>query len=131
MYGFLQYTKLWYEHFSTEVVDIGQRRSTVANCMFILGGQSPCYVIVCVDDLIIIGTYRVVDETKNDLAQMSTVTDLGYFPYFLGIKIVHIEPGMLLSQGGYVRKVVQCPLSAHSQTQPVPAAARAPFVRGA
>lgn len=103
--------KLWYENFATAVSRIDLIRSTVTDCIFTRDGDAPCFVIVYVDDLMIIE--RVVAQVKENFGQLFTVTDLGQCSYFLGIKIDRTETGMFLSQGEYALELVQGSQFAH------------------
>lgn len=107
LYGLRQAPKHFYEHFSSEVAAIKLTRSNVTDCMFTRGGESLCYVIVYVDDLMIIRSERVFAQVKKDLARLFTVTDLVKCSYFLGIKIYRTDSGMHIAQEVYGRQVVQ------------------------
>lgn len=60
-----------------------------------------------VDDLLIIGKEKTVSDFKVSLEKISTVTDLGEFKYFFGIKIVRSPSGLFLSQKDYTERVIE------------------------
>lgn len=107
LYGIRQAPKLWYEHFSKGIRRIGFVRSKYSDCLFRLSGPSPVYVIVYVDDLLIIGPSRDVVTVKSRLSGLFTVTDLGPCSYFLGIDIRRGPSGLFLSQSAYSERLVK------------------------
>lgn len=55
--------------------------------LFIRHETNPVYVIMFVDELLVVGSRLVVDRIKTFLPRLFTVMDLGQCSYFLEIKI--------------------------------------------
>ena len=107
LYGLRQAPKLWYQFFAREICKLGFRRSSVSDCLFIRSDPTPVFVIVYVDDLLIIGSDSEVTKVKSELKEIFTVTDLGLCSYFFGISIIRKPDGIFLSQKAYTEKLIE------------------------
>ena len=65
------------------------------------------FVIVYVDDLLIIGSESEVTKVKSELKEIFTVTELGLCSYFLEISIIRKPGGIFLSQKAYTKKLIE------------------------
>lgn len=60
-----------------------------------------------VDDILVTGnSVSAIDYVLLQLKQMFVLEDLGVLRYFLGIKVIYISQGMLLSQAKYVQNLL-------------------------
>ena len=62
----------------------------------------PISIFLYVDDVVIAGAdLGEIRRVKSQLAASFYMKDLGYFHYFLGIKVIRTPEGILISQGHY------------------------------
>ena len=109
LYGLRQAPRLWYERFAEAVLGLRFKKAEASFCLFVK--ESPngnIYIIVYVDDVLIIGKPNGIRETKEAFKKLFTVTDLGLCRYFLGMKFEYGHDGLLLSQAGYAERIIEC-----------------------
>nr|XP_016439694.1 PREDICTED: uncharacterized mitochondrial protein AtMg00810-like [Nicotiana tabacum] len=64
-------------------------------------------ILVYVDDLLIIGSNpQLVNDTKKTLQSQIKVKNLGELRYFLGIKVLRSQKGILLNQRNYALELI-------------------------
>lgn len=51
---------------------------------------------------------EVILEFKKGMARNFEMSDLGKLTYYLGIEVIQIEDGILLSQERYAKKILEC-----------------------
>ena len=108
LYGLRQAPKLWYELLAKRLKGIGFRRSIVNDAVFISTRRGPpVYLLVYVDDILVVGDGAAIQDVKERLSSLFTVTDLGACTHFLGIKIERSAKGMFLSQKPFAEKIVE------------------------
>lgn len=108
LYGLRQAPRLWYQCFAEAVLGLGFKRAESSFCLFVKETPTGAiYVIVYVDDILIIGKPDGIRETKDEFKKLFTVTDLGVCHYFLGMKLDYSTDGLLLSQSGYTERVIE------------------------
>ena len=108
LYGLLQAPRLWYDCFANAVLSLGFKRTDSSFCLFVKKvPNGKVYVVVYVDDVLIIGPPQAVRETKESFKKLFTVTDLGKCKYFLGMKLDYRSDGLLLSQEGFAYRLLE------------------------
>jgi hypothetical protein len=68
--------------------------------------SSAVYLLIHVDDAVIVGQSEAVAEVKQQLGGIFDIKDLGEASYFLSIEIILSKEGINLSQGRCVQKVL-------------------------
>ena len=107
LYGLRQAPKLWYQLLAQTLLKINFRRSRSTDCLFIgPDPERPVYLLVYVDDIMVVGDARNVQTVKALLASMFTTTDLGLCTHFLGIKLERRPFGLFLTQRPYIEKII-------------------------
>lgn len=87
-----------------------------SNCLLITKLSSgPVYVDAYVDDLLIFGNKKNVEQVKKKLATLFTITDLGKWKYFLGIENDCSPRSLFLSQEAYIERFIQVARMANSK----------------
>eukprot|EP00253_Pinus_taeda_P030402 PITA_30402 len=62
-------------------------------------GKSLIILVIYVDDLILTGSDpSLIDHVKSSLKKQFEMTDLGHFPYFLGLQVLQSKEGISLSK---------------------------------
>ena len=107
LYGLRQAPKLWYAHLARALRKIGLTESPCTNCLFKSTGAEPVYVLVYVDDLLIVGTPRGVARVNSELAMQFTTTNLGPCTHFLGIAVDRSDKGIFLSQKPFTDNLIE------------------------
>lgn len=123
LYGLRQAPKLWYKLLADTLKRIGFRISVATECLFIGGSPSKSvYLLVYVDDLMIVGGAAEVWDVKRKLSTVFSTTDLGECNHFLGIKIYRQSSGLFLTQRPYAQKIIELVgmKSAKSTEAPLP-----------
>lgn len=99
-----QAPRAWFARLSTKLYDLGFTSSKADSSLFILRTTSlTMFILVYVDDIII--TASVPAAISNLLQQLQisfAVKDLGKLNYFLGVEVVPLKSGLLLSQRRYI-----------------------------
>lgn len=67
-YGLRQAPKLWYEVLEQALRKFGMHKSQHSDCLFVKPRQSLVYILVCVDDLLVIGPQNAVAKAKEQLS---------------------------------------------------------------
>lgn len=120
LYGLRQAPKLWYELLATRLKKLGFRRSNTNDSLFIKADKGPqVYLLVYVDDILVVGDGETVQDVKQRLSGIFSVTDLGACTYFIGMKVDRTEQGIFLSQRPFAEKIVE--LSGMSKAKPTDA----------
>jgi hypothetical protein len=63
-------------------------------------------IVLCVDDLILIGDEQLIHSCKEDLAKEFEMKDMGLLHYFLGLEIWQRDGELFVSQGKYAREIL-------------------------
>jgi hypothetical protein len=87
LYGLKQASRQWYLCFAREMTKMGFDTAAAEPALFIKGGPKPVYIVIWVDDYILIGPPKEVQETKTAISRVFTVRDLGPADFFLGMEI--------------------------------------------
>nr|GEW31483.1 hypothetical protein [Tanacetum cinerariifolium] len=111
LYGNLkeQASRAWFERLSKALFDLGFKGSKTDPSLFIYSrGHTLLYIMVYVDDIIVIGTNKgTIDNINCQLGSAFALKDLGPLNYFLGIEIVPYVSNILLSQKKYILELLQ------------------------
>lgn len=58
-----------------------------SNLYYLMVGGEPLILVLYVDDLFMIGSLRLIEDCKRDLAAEFEMKDLGLMHYFLGLEV--------------------------------------------
>lgn len=108
LYGLKQAPICWYEKFHNSIISNGFVVNSSDSCLYSKTCDSGC-VMIClyVDDMLIFGTnLDVVQETKAYLSSVFEMKDLGEADVILGVKLQRTKSGFMMSQGHYVKKIL-------------------------
>ena len=103
LYGLKQAPPAWFQRLSTFLLSYGFSCSRADTSLFIYTGKSSImYLLVYVDDLILIGNdVAAINAFISRLNHEFAIKDLGNLNYFLGLEVVHMEQGLFLTQSKY------------------------------
>lgn len=104
LYGLKQAAREWFETLRADMIKHGFTPSQHEPCLFFRGADAhKVYVMVHVDDTIIVGSPAAVEAAKQSMKQMYEVKDLGTARHFLGMNIArNADGGYSLTQPKYV-----------------------------
>lgn len=111
IYGLKQASRMWNTSFNDFMIGVGFKRCASDQCLYINDGGGPmCYVLLYVDDLLIIcKEAQRIGEIKELLSKQFQMTDIGRVGTFLGMHIEHdVSHGTIgMSQRHYLRNVLR------------------------
>jgi histone deacetylase 1/2 len=104
LYGLKQAARAWHEKLRDEMINHGFTPSKHEPCLFTRGaGADKVYVMVHVDDALVVGNKCSVKQAKQSIATMFDIKDLGKASYFLGMLVQqNADGGYSLMQPKYV-----------------------------
>ncbi|GJX21866.1 retrovirus-related pol polyprotein from transposon TNT 1-94 [Tanacetum coccineum] len=108
LYGLNQAPKQWHQKFNHTMLDSGFKINKCDKCVYVKDTSSG-YVILrlYVDDMLIIGSNdKMIKSTKDMLKSKFDMKDMGLADVILGIKIIRIHNGLMLSQAHYADKIL-------------------------
>jgi hypothetical protein len=108
LYGLKQTPRAWFACLSGRLVDLGFIGSKTDSSLFIYYTTTvTMYLLIYVDDIIIVSSVpTTIDELLQLLSIDFDVKDLGKLHYFLGIEVIPVKDGLLLSQQRYIRDLL-------------------------
>jgi hypothetical protein len=99
-----QAAKAWNDKLTTELSILGFDQSKADPCLFIRGFfRDRVYLLVHVDDAIIVCPPFEVSTAKSDIASMFKITDLAPISQFLSIEVIRSNEEIRLTQKEYIR----------------------------
>lgn len=103
IYGLKQSPRAWFSRLSDKLHQLGFRSSKADASLFLFHhGQHTIYMLVYVDDIVIVGSSQaIVDQLVRNLFDSFPVKDLGKLTYFLGIEVTYNSGGITLLQHKY------------------------------
>ena len=89
LYGLKQASRAWHRTLKTEIESMGFNESTADPGLFIKPSSPPAYLLIYVDDILVItnNTY-MLNSIKNQISTAFETRDLGPATFFLGIDII-------------------------------------------
>lgn len=104
IYGLKQAPLAWYNRLSQWLVSVGFKIAVSDPCVFYRLGDTPVWVFVHVDDLAVFS--KNVQPFKDQINAEFDMKDMGRADLMLGIKILHEDGAIFLSQLHYVNSVL-------------------------
>ena len=108
LYGLKQASRQWNIKLSTALLESGYTQSSHDYSLFTkYCGNDIVVILVYVDDLMITGnSQQLIEDAQKTLHSTFKVNDLGLLRYFLGIKVLRSEKGILLNQRKYILELL-------------------------
>ena len=108
LYGLKQAGRMWYQYLRDFLVECGFMNSELCPCVFIKQHLGDFVILaVYVDDINLIGSKTAVDDAAKVLGSKFHMKDLGKTSLCLGLKMEHMESGVLVHQTHYTRKILK------------------------
>lgn len=122
LYGLRQTPRAWYSTFSSFLTQQGFTNSKADTSLFTLQtAQGVIIVLVYVDDILVTSSDEAyISEFIKKLGTQFVMKDLGSLSYFLGIEVLHLDSGILLSQTKYASDLLNKAGMADCKPSPSP-----------
>ncbi|KAG8501162.1 hypothetical protein CXB51_003279 [Gossypium anomalum] len=122
LYGLKQAPRAWFHKLKEFLLNTHFVASKADSSLFIRQtGTQFLYVLVYVDDIIVMGTDSgEIEDFVKALHDTFSLKDLGQLSYFLGIQVTRTSHGFFLSQKKYILDLLQCASMAKSKPSPTP-----------
>lgn len=103
--------------------------SSLASLFHSSSNNSPIYLIVYVDDIIITGPNTTqINQFIQSLSSRFSLKDLGPLSYFLGVEVIPHTHGLFLSQSKYIHDILQRANMLDSKPAKTPMTAHPPLL---
>ena len=108
IYGLKQSFRTWYRTFAKTIGKINFKCCEYDNCTFINQNKTNLILCLYVDDILLVGQKRDVEEIKIYLNKNFDMKDLGDLSMFIGLQIERdrIKKGISVSQSDYAKKIL-------------------------
>ncbi|CAM8877731.1 unnamed protein product [Rhodiola kirilowii] len=108
IYGLKQAPRAWFLRFSTFLIQLGFRCSSVDPSLFVFSkGTTLLYLLVYVDDIILTGNDPNLLQTFIlRIDREFSIKDLGRLGYFLGLEVSYTSSGLFVGQAKYARDIL-------------------------
>lgn len=106
LYGLRQASCQWANKLTHELLEQGFVQSKNDYSMFTLKTATDITILdVYVDDIIVTGSsFQQIQSIKIHLHDTFSIKDLGILHYFLGIEIVYLPDGIVMSQTKFTKE---------------------------
>jgi len=107
LYGLKQAAKIWYDTLTGLLRDIGFAPSQWDAGLW-FNKEKQVYITLYVDDCKLIGPDEAaIDKIARQIAQRFRIKELGHAHHYLGMKVRNISGKIHLSQGAYIRQLLE------------------------
>jgi Reverse transcriptase (RNA-dependent DNA polymerase) len=108
LYGLRQSPRAWYNKMRDTLFELSFSTSTSDPLHFIYHkGSIIIYLLVYVDDIVVTdNNFVFIQAIVQLLDNRFTIKDLGQLHYFLGIKVLSHDKGLLLNQSKYIYSIL-------------------------
>jgi len=108
IYGLKQAPRAWFSRLSGKLLQLGFVGSKADSSLFIYRTAAiTMFLLIYVNDIIIVSSVpAAITELLQLLGTKFAVKDLGSLHYFLGIEVIPVKDGLLLSQQKYIRDLL-------------------------
>lgn len=110
LYGLKQAALAWYETMKTAMIQSGFILSEADPCLFTRGNDDDkVYVLVHVDDCLLVGKHAATEETKKDIGKLFEIEDRGAIRHFLGMEVLrdYKQHRIWVGQRHYVLNIIE------------------------
>lgn len=109
LYGLKQAPRAWFAKLKLVLQQLGFTNSRADNLLFFKFGDHSCiWLLVYVDDILVTDNdCKGIQKLINHLNTAFSLKNLGEVHHFLGIEVTHTRYGLHLSQGKYIKELLQ------------------------
>jgi Reverse transcriptase (RNA-dependent DNA polymerase) len=96
LYGLVQAARQWYKKITSIFCKLDFHPSSADPCLYIKkakGNEPPAYIILYVDDGVIFGTTKIIEQDMESISLVLKVKDLIEVKNFVGCHLVHSTDG--------------------------------------
>jgi hypothetical protein len=109
LYGLKQAPRAWFSRLSSRLIELGFHASKSDTSLFIFKSSGlTIFILIYVDDIIITSSKpSAIDDLITSLTHDFGIKDLGTLNLFLGIEVVGLSGGVLLSQQRFILDILK------------------------
>eukprot|EP00253_Pinus_taeda_P024934 PITA_24934 len=108
LYGLKQALRVWYGRIDGYLQKMGFVKSDAdPNLYYLVVENEPLILVLYVDNLFLIGSSRLIEDCKKNLAREFDMKDLGRMHYFLGLEVWQQKGEIFLEQGRYATEILK------------------------
>eukprot|EP00253_Pinus_taeda_P032123 PITA_32123 len=108
LYGLKQAPRAWYGQIDGYLQKMGFIKSDAdLNLYYLAVDSKPLILILYVDDLLLIGSSRLIEHCNKNLATEFDMKDPGQMHYFRGLEVWQQKGEIFLGQGRYATKILK------------------------
>ena len=96
LYGLVQAARQWYKKITSIFGKLDFHPSPADPCLYIKKAKEnepPAYIILYVDDGVIFGTPKIIEQVMKSISSVLKVKDLGEVKNFVGCRLIHSTDG--------------------------------------
>jgi hypothetical protein len=107
LYGLKKALRAWYDRIDSYLVRCGSSKSHAdPNIHYKVVKNAPVILLLCVDDLFLIGANSLITQCKKELAYEFDMKYLGLMQYYLGLEVWQKHGEVFLGQGKYAKNIL-------------------------
>ncbi|XP_021758730.1 uncharacterized protein LOC110723689 [Chenopodium quinoa] len=108
LYGLKQASRQWFARLTLELENSGFKKSLNDYSLFLKQDESDTMILaVYVDDIVITSTNEAsILALKAHLHSVFSIKDLGRLHYILGIEVLHLSQGIILTQRKFSKELI-------------------------
>jgi hypothetical protein len=122
LYGLKQAARAWHETLREKLIEAGFTISAADSSLFICSNSADTYLLIYVDDGLIVGTRSDVQDVINVLEKHFKLRKMGAVKYFLGSEVIRDteKKTIIITQRNYAKKIVETAGQSTAKTRSIP-----------
>lgn len=122
LYGLKQAARAWHETLREKLIEAGFTISAADSSLFICSKSADTYLLIYVDDGLIVGTRSDVQDVINVLEKHFKLRKMGAVKYFLGSEVIRDteKKTIIITQRNYAKKIVETAGQSTAKTRSIP-----------
>lgn len=108
IYGLKQASRSWFITIQSALLALGFNQSRADTSLFYrVSGKEVTYLLIYVNDMLITGSCSsTIKKVISQLSEQFSLKDLGEVKHFLGVEVNRTAQVLHLSQGGYIKELL-------------------------
>ena len=108
LYALKQAPRAWYGQIDGYLQNMEFVKSGAdPNLYYLVVENEPLILVLYVDDLLLTGSFKLIEDCKKNLATKFDMKDLRQMHYFLGLEVWQQKGEIFLGQGRYATEILK------------------------
>ena len=120
LYGLKQASRSWFQTIQSALLALGFSSKTDNSLFYRICGKDITYLLIYVSDMLITGSSSAINKVISELSDRFSLKDLGKVKQFLRVEVSYTAQGLHLSQGSYIREILEKVQKLDSKLFPTP-----------